>query len=77
MNTSIQIPQEPSDRLHLYLQYNKVSKNQFIVEAIEKLLNERETGLGWHHDLLNWEGIPEFELETDKEFCLPSPKEIF
>jgi hypothetical protein len=77
MNTSIHIPQELSDRLQLYLQYNKVPKNRFIVEAIEKLLDERETGLGWHPDILNWQGIPEFELETDRDFCLPSREEIF
>lgn len=77
MNTSIYIPQELSDRLKLYLQYNKVPKNRFIVEAIEKLLDERETGLAWHPDLLNWEGIPEFELETDKDFYLPSGEDIF
>lgn len=77
MNTSIHIPQELSDRLQLYLQYNKVPKNRFIVEAIEKLLDERETGLAWHPDILNWEGIPEFELETDRDFCLPSGEELF
>lgn len=77
MNTSIHIPKELSDRLNLYLQYNKMPKNRFIVEAIEKLLNEKETGTSWHPDILNWQGIPEFELEKDEDFYLPSREEIF
>ena len=52
-------------------------KNRFIVEAIEKLLEEKENGVGWHPDILNWQGIPEFELNRDEDFCLPSREEIF
>ncbi len=77
MNTSIHIPEELSDRLNLYLQYNKMPKNRFIVEAIEKLLNEKENGEAWHPDILNWQGIPEFELDLDEDFYLPPREEIF
>ena len=77
MNTSIHIPKELSDRLNIYLQYNKMPKNRFIVEAIEKLLDEKEDNTAWHPDILNWQGIPEFELERDEDFCLPSREDIF
>ncbi len=77
MKISVQIPKELSDRLNLYLQCNKVPKNKFIVEAIEKLLDEREDGKVWHPNILNWQGIPEFEWERDEDFCLPSREEIF
>ena len=33
--------------------------------------------MAWHPDILNWQGIPEFELETDKDFCLPSGEDMF
>ena len=77
MNTSIHIPKELSDRLKTYLQHNQIPKNRFIVEAIEKLLDEKETGMAWHPDILSWKGIPEFELETDRDFYLPSREELF
>ena len=77
MNTSVHIPKELSDRLTAYLQHNQIPKNRFIVEAIEKLLKERETGMDWHPDIINWQGIPEFELETDRDFYLPSREELF
>ena len=52
-------------------------KNKFIVEAIKKLLNKRKTATAWQSDILNWQGIPEFELEQDKDFYLPSREEFF
>ncbi len=76
MNTSIHIPKELSDRLNTYLKYNKMPKNKFIVEAIEKTLNEKEDKEAWHPDILNWQGLPEFELDRE-DFFLPSGEEIF
>ena len=52
-------------------------KNRYIVEGIEKLLEEKGNGGSWHPDILNWQGIPEFELDRDEDFCLPSREEIF
>lgn len=79
MNTSIHIPKELSDRLNTYLKHNKVSKNKFIVEAIEKTLDEKQDKEAWHPDILNWEGIPEveFDLELDRDFLLPSREDVF
>ena len=79
MNTSVHIPKELSDRLNTYLKHNKISKNRFIVEAIEKTLDEREDKEAWHRDLLNWEGVPgvEFELELDRDFLLSSGEDVF
>ncbi|WP_019505049.1 hypothetical protein [Pleurocapsa sp. PCC 7319] len=79
MNTSIHIPKKLSDRLNTYLKHNKIPKNKFIVEAIEKTLNEREDKEAWHPDILSWKGVAgvEFDLEIDRDFLLPSREEIF
>ncbi len=76
MNTSIHIPKELSDRLNTYLKHNKMSKNKFIVKAIEKTLNEKEDKEAWHPDILNWLGVPEFEVDRE-DFFLSSREEIF
>ncbi len=76
MNTSIHIPKELSDRLNTYLKHNKMPKNKFIVEAIEKTLNEKEDKEAWHPDILNWQGVPEFEVDRE-DFYLSSREEIF
>ena len=77
MNTSVHIPQELSDRLNLYLKQHKMPKNRFIVEAIAKALEEKEDKEAWHPDILNWKGVPEFELQRDENFFLASCEEIF
>ncbi|MGK7894418.1 MAG: hypothetical protein AB4372_12535 [Xenococcus sp. (in: cyanobacteria)] len=79
MNTSVHIPKAISDRLNAYLKYHKISKNKVIVEAIDKFLAERENQDAWHPDILNWEGVPEveFDLETDRDFLLPSREQVF
>ncbi|MEM8673910.1 MAG: hypothetical protein AAGF83_08565 [Cyanobacteria bacterium P01_G01_bin.67] len=61
INTSVHIPKELSDRLNRYLKHHKIPKNKFIVEAIKKTLDEQEDRTSWHPDLLNWQGVPEFE----------------
>lgn len=76
MNTSVHIPQELSDRLNLYLQQHKMPKNRFIVEAISQALDAKENKEAWHPDILNWEGVPEFELERDENFLLSDREEI-
>ena len=79
MNTSVHIPKVISDRLDTYLRYHKTSKNKVIVEAINKFLTEQEDVDTWHPDILNWQGVTEveFELETDRDFLLPSREQIF
>ena len=79
MNTSVHIPKVISDRLDTYLRYHKTSKNKVIVEAINKFLTEQEDVDAWNPDILNWQGVPEleFELETDRDFLLPSREQIF
>jgi len=77
MNTSIHIPKELSDRLNTYLKFHEMPKNKLIVRAIEEFLESRENEDGWHPDILNWQGVSEVELETDRDFCLPSREEIF
>ena len=79
MNTSVHIPKAISDRLNAYLKYHQTSKNKVIVEAIDKFLTEQEDVDAWHPDILNWQGVPEveFDLETDRDFLLPSREQIF
>ena len=79
MNTSVHIPKAISDRLNAYLKYHQTSKNKVIVEAIDKFLTEQEDVDAWHPDILNWQGVPEveFDLETDRDFILPSREQIF
>lgn len=79
MNTSVHIPKAISDRLNAYLKYHQTSKNKVIVEAIDKFLIEQEDVDAWHPDILNWQGVAEveFDLETDRDFLLPSREQIF
>ena len=79
MNTSVHIPKVISDRLDTYLKYHKTSKNKVIVDAINKFLTEQEDVDAWNPDIHNWQGVPEleFELETDRDFLLPSREQIF
>ncbi|MCC0179810.1 hypothetical protein I4641_23000 [Waterburya agarophytonicola K14] len=77
MNTSIHIPAELSDRLNTYLKFHQMPKNKLIVKAIEEFLESRENEDTWHPDILNWKGVSEVELETDRDFSLPSREEIF
>ena len=79
MNTSVHIPKAISDRLDTYLRYHKTSKNKVIVEAINNFLIEQEDVDTWNPDILNWQGVPEaeFDLETDRDFLLPSREQIF
>ena len=76
MNTSVHIPKELSDRLNTYLKQNKMPKNKFIVEAIKKTLNELEDKQAWHPDILNWQGVPEFEAGSLDEGLLPMRENV-
>lgn len=77
MNISIHIPAELSDRLNTYLKFHQMPKNKLIVQAIKEFLESRENEDTWHPDILNWQGVPEFNLETDRDFCLLSREEVF
>ena len=76
MKISVHIPQELSDRLNTYLKQHKMPKNKFIVEAIEKTLAEREDQEAWHPDILNWQGVPEFEAGSLEEGLLPMSEDV-
>jgi hypothetical protein len=76
MNTSIHIPGDLNDRLIAYLNYSKLSKNKFIVQAIEKSLNELENQDLWHPNIINWQGVPEFEAGSLDEDLLPLREDI-
>jgi hypothetical protein len=76
MNTSVHIPDYLSDRLNAYLTYSKLSKNKFIVQAIEKSLNELENIDAWHPNIVNWQGVPEFEAGSLDADLLPLREDI-
>ncbi|MGL6341744.1 MAG: hypothetical protein ACRC80_21695 [Waterburya sp.] len=76
MNTSVHIPQDLSERLNTYLKYHKISKNKFIIEAITQALNEKENKEAWHPDLMNGEGVPEFEAGSLDAELLPMAENI-
>lgn len=77
MNTSVHIPKHLSDRLDTFLYHNALSKNRFLVEAIEHELERREEKGAWHPDILNWEGVEGVEdLELDRDFLLPPREEL-
>ncbi|MEN9870776.1 MAG: hypothetical protein RLZZ171_1764 [Cyanobacteriota bacterium] len=77
MNTSLHIPKKLSDRLNIFLQSRKISKNKLIVKAIEEYLNKQEN-TQYRRDILDWSGFPEleFDLELDRDFLLPTREDI-
>ncbi len=77
MNTSLHIPKNLSDRLNIFLQSRKISKNKLIVKAIEEYLNKQEN-TQYRRDILDWSGFPEleFDLELDRDFLLPTREDI-
>ena len=71
MNTSLHLPKEVSDRLKVYVNKHKVSKNKLIVDVIKKFLDKEEQKQK-EEAVLSWQGIPdiEFNLELDRDFLL-------
>ena len=75
MNFSIYLKDELASRLSAIAKKEQVSRNNLIVEAIERLLKERESSF-WGEEVMNWRGCPEFELPA-RDDLLPPKEEIF
>ena len=70
MNFSIYIRDELGKKLEKLAKQENVSRNNLITEAVENLIERRETG-SWGDEVLSWQGCPEFELSNDKELTPP------
>lgn len=59
MNTSIHLPEELALRLEAYITSAKgevKSKNAFIVQAVQQLLDEVESKDNWCAEIMSWQG---------------------
>ena len=75
MNFSIYLKDELASRLNAIAEKEQVSRNNLIVEAVERLIQERESS-SWGEEVMSWQGCPEFELPT-RDDLLPPKEEIF
>ena len=73
MNFSVYFKDELGEKLQKIAESEGVSRNNLITEAVEKLIQERETS-NWGEEVLNWQGCPEFEL-GDHDDLIP-PEEL-
>ncbi len=46
------------------------------MEAIEKTLTEKEDKSAWHPDILDWQGVPEFEAGSLDEGLLAMREDV-
>ncbi len=72
MNFSIYLKDELAEKLQRIVKSEQKSRNNLIVEAIERLIEEREAST-WGEEVLNWQGCPDFELSSNDD--LTPPKE--
>lgn len=75
MNFSVYIKDELARKLTAIAKREKVSRNNLINEAVERLVEEHEAS-DWGEEILNWQGCPEFELAENDDLLAP-PEEIF
>ena len=73
MNFSIYLKDEIARKIQEIAYEEGVSRNNLIAEAVEKLVEERETST-WGEEVLNWQGCSEFELGDSDD--LISPEEL-
>lgn len=70
MNFSVYFKDELGKKLQEIADKEGISRNNLITEAVEKLLQERETS-SWGEEVLNWQGCPEFELGNRHDLIPP------
>ncbi len=75
MNFSVYLKDELAHKLEAIAKREKVSRNNLINEAVERLIKEHEAS-DWGEEILNWQGCPEFELPDNEDLIAPS-EEIF
>ncbi|MDJ0633157.1 MAG: ribbon-helix-helix domain-containing protein [Xenococcaceae cyanobacterium MO_188.B29] len=75
MNFSIYLKDEIAMKLQAIAEKERVSRNNLISEAVERLIEERESS-SWGEEVMNWEGCPEFELPSHDDL-LPPGEDIF
>lgn len=75
MNFSVYLKDELVAKLEAIAEREKVSRNNLITEAIERLIEQHETSY-WGEEILNWKGCTEFELPETDDLIKPS-EEIF
>ncbi|GAB4547297.1 MAG: hypothetical protein Tsb0014_41930 [Pleurocapsa sp.] len=74
MNFSVYFKDELGEKLQKIAESEGISRNNLITEAVEKLIQERETS-NWGEEVLNWQGCSEFEL-GDRNDLIPPPELI-
>ena len=75
MNFSIYLKDELAKKLQRIVESEQTSRNNLIVEAIELLIEEREAST-WGEEVLNWQGCPDFELNSNDDL-IPPHESIF
>ena len=75
MNFSVYLKDELVAKLEAIAEREKVSRNNLIKEAVERLVKEHEAS-DWGEEILNWQGCAEFELASNEDLISPS-EEIF
>lgn len=68
MNTSLYLPDAVAKRLDDYVKtlQSGTSKNKVIALAIEEFLDKQDIENQWSKEVLDWQGVEDFELDRSE-----------